>query len=882
MPSLTIRAQEKRPDELVITYHYERYQGDYEGFVIWSWTAGEEGKEYAFTEYDAFGGKAEVVYPTDGEYPEVGFLVKYRDWEAGEISEDRFLDLSRAVDGHLDVYILQDKEEVYYRKEDVKKEIRLLWARLDSFSEISVGLCRYGGGAEDSAPPFSVRDETGRKYRIEEEDFTASGSLLYGKLTIEALPDLHRCLYVACGEEEGTVHAAGVFDTKRFREEFCYEGNDLGAVWREGGVSFRLWAPTATAAETALYTQGTEGRCLGTWPMEKGEGGTWRLDLEGDYAGVYYTYLVEAEGESNEVADPYAAALGLNGERGMILDWESTRPETFYEEVTLEAGIADVPIVYEMSIRDFSKDSETDFTHPGTYPGAVEAGVRNAFGDQAGLDYLEELGITYVHLLPTQDSPEVDERNVEESYNWGYMTSHFFVPEGGYSTCPQEGETRVREFQEMVAAFHRRGIGVVMDVVYNHTAAVSDFEDIVPGYFYRKREDGSFSNGSGCGNELASERKMVRKLIVDSVCHWIENYHVDGFRFDLMGLLDLDTMNEIDRKARERNPSVLLYGEGWQGAESCYEGETGMSVNAWKMPGIGVFSNIYRRAGQKYVCGIFREANADGRMRSILPDIRFGIVGAVAHPSTQEVGRWTLSPRRCVNYVSCHDGYTLWDGIRLSTPGETEERQKRRNRFAASLTLTGQGIPFFQAGEEFLRSKTSEGDLTTASSNSYNAGDEINSLKWELVTQNRETVDYYKGLIAFRKAHGGLRLESGEEVEERLTFLEEIPDPALGYLVRERVSWWREDVICILHNPAPEELEAELPAGIWKVYVDAERAGTEALDTLWGAEGVRVEGISTLILIRAGLSGAGRTAVGILFLIVSVAGIGRRVYRKWK
>lgn len=880
LPSLFVQAQGRKAEELVVTYHYERYESDYEGFCIWSWIAGEEGKEYAFTQEDSFGSKVEITYPVEGEYPEVGFLVKYKDWEAGEIDVDRFLDLSQAVDGHLDVYILQNEEEVYYRKEDVAKEVRLLRAELDSFSEISISLYRYGGEKDDFSPVFSIQDETGREYRVEEEDFTSSGSLLQGKLTIEALPDLHRQLYILCGKEKEIVRAAGIFDTDTFEEEFCYEGNDLGAVWREGGVSFRLWAPTALAVEVALYTEGTQGRRLGTWPMEQGEGGTWHLDLEGDYAGIYYTYLVEVEGKVNEVADPYAAALGLNGERGMILDWGSVQPESFYEERTVEAGMADVPIVYEMSVRDFTMDQETDFKQRGTYPGAVEAGVKNAFGDKAGLDYLEELDITYVHLLPTQDSSAVDERDVEGSYNWGYMTSHFFVPEGGYSTCPEEGAVRVREYQEMVAAFHRRGIGVVMDVVYNHTADITDFENIVPGYFYRKWEDGSFSNGSACGNETANERKMVRKLIVDSVCHWIENYHVDGFRFDLMGLLDLDTMNEISRKARERNPSVLLYGEGWRGAESCYEGETGMSVNAWKMPGVGVFSNIYRRAGQKYVCGIFQETGGNGRLRSILPDIRFGIVGAVKHPATQEVGRWTITPRQCMNYVSCHDGYTLWDNIRISTPGEAEERQKRRNRFAASLTLTSQGIPFFQAGEEFLRSKTSDGNPDTANSNSYNAGDEINSMKWELVTENRETVDYYRGLIAFRKAHGGIRLENGREVEERLTFLEEIADPAMGYLVRDPVAWWREDVICILHNPAEQEMEAKLPLGIWSIYVDAKRAGTQPLETLWFSEKVRVEGISTLVLIRTGLSRAGWAAIGILLLAGMTAGIGWKKRRK--
>lgn len=855
--SLRVSAAPKKEQELVITFHYERYDGDYEGYHIWSWTDKEEGSEYDFSGEDEYGAWTQVHYSWQEELPQIGFLVKINDWEAGEVAADRFVDLSSVENGSLDVYILQNDTDVYYAKEDLPSGIRFLKTSLDSFTEVSFEIYLREGTGSQGIPEFSVIDEEGSVYEIADCQVSAEEKLISGSLIIEEVPDLHRNLYLICNGEKGIIHAGGVFDTPDFQERFCYAGADLGAVWNKEYTSFRLWAPTATKAEVVLYERGTGGEAFEICPMEESEGGTWYLKKDGDLDGVYYTYRVTVEGETREVTDPYARTCGLNGERGMILNAENTDPDSFYDENVQNAGISQMPILYEMSVRDFSMDRSASFSQRGTYAAAAQTGVTNTAQDAAGIDYLEELGITYVHLLPTQDSMEVDEEDVAGSYNWGYMTYNFFTPEGAYSTDPENGAVRVSEFKQMVSAFHRKGIGVVMDVVYNHTTWESGLESIVPGYYYRKNGDGSFSNGSGCGNEVASERGMARKLIVDSVCYWLEEYHVDGFRFDLMGLIDLDTMNEIQERASAIRSDVLLYGEGWTGGTSSYEGETGMSSNAQKMPGIGVFSNVYRRGIQKYVCGIFEEEQADGSMNSIVPAIRFGIVAATDNEATKSLGYWTLTPFQCINYASCHDGYTLWDLIRLSTPDETEEQQKRRKRLEAAVTLTAQGIPFFQSGEEFLRSKTKDGDISTANSNSYNAGDEINSLKWELVTQNSDMVEYYKGLIAFRKAHPGLRLETTQAVQEQLAFLDVVEEPAVGYIVREKLSWWREDRICVLHNPTEEEIAARLPLGIWKVYVDAEHAGTDVLSVIAGGTDVTVEGISALVLVSFGLSGAG-------------------------
>lgn len=858
---------------LTVTFHYDRWDEGYEGFHLWSWKDGEEGREYDFSGVDSYGAWVRVSYSDVSEDSQIGFLIKINNWEPGEVRTDRFLDLSRVQGRSLDVYILQEESEVYYTAAELPNNEQFVYAYLDSFSEISFQLMRSRAASE---PEFTVTDDSGKQYPVRVIQSETTGRLTTGTLSIDGISDLCRTLYLSCGGLMQTVRARAVFDTPEFQERFCYAGDDLGAVWTPEQTAFRLWAPTASAVEVLLYRHGTGGEPIQTWALEQSEGGTWYLELPGNFDQVYYTYRVTVEGVSQEVTDPYAKACGLNGQRGMVIDLSGTEPKSFYNETVRKAGISKTPIIWEMSVRDFSMDEDAGFANRGTYRAVAQSGVKNSAGDAVGIDYLEELGVTYVQIMPAQDSPEVDETDVAASYNWGYMTQHYFIPEGAYSVNPGSGSARIQEFKELVSALHQRGIGVIMDVVYNHTINGSALENIVPGYYYRLNEDGSFSNGSACGNELATERTMARKLMIDSACYWLEEYQVDGFRLDLMGLIDLETLQELRTQLTAIRPDVLLYGEGWTGGVSSYEGETGMSGNAIKMPGVGVFDNVYRRAVQKYVCGIFEEGRSDGENQSIAPQVCFGITAAVRHPIVQSMGRWTQTPAQCVNYASCHDGYTLWDLIRLSTPDETEELQRQRNRFTASVTLLAQGIPFFQSGEEFLRSKTIGDDLDTLPSNTYNAGDERNSLKWNLVSENRDVIDYYKGLIAFRRAHSGMQMDTAEEVQERLVFLN-VESPVIAYTIQEKGPWWKNTQVCVVHNPLDREVDIPLPEGTWKVYVQDKQAGTDILDTVDGTT-TDVAPVSTLVLVSASLSTAGWCV-----LVLGIAGLlGAMLLRRKK
>jgi len=852
-----------------VVFHYAREDRDYANCHIWSWTEDSEGQEYDFIGEDAYGAWAQVSFDALSETKQIGFLVKIGDWEAGEVSEDRFLDLSHVKDGKLDVYILQNDSNVYYAPEEIPQSIR---AFLDSFTEIRFEM--HWDGRGDVRDHLLLADDSGSSYPLEVLSINDQDHFVSGTVAVSGLSDLRKTLRLRCGELVAVVHPRGVFDDPEFQERCCYAGEDLGANWTETQTSFRLWAPTAAAVEVLLYRNGTDGDPFYRQAVERSEGGSWYCALNGDLDQVYYTYRINVEDKAYEVVDPYAKSCGSNGQRGMIFNPAASEPQSFYDEVIKAADLQETPIIYEMSIRDFSMDPNASFAHPGTYRAVVQKGVHNSAGDAAGIDYLEELGITYVHLMPAQDSPEVDERDPTATYNWGYMTKNFFTPEGAYSIDPENGAVRIEEFKKMVSGLHQRGIGVIMDVVYNHTAGESVFEQIVPGYYYRQNADGSFSNGSSCGNELATERIMVRKLIIDSVCYWLEEYHVDGFRFDLMGLMDLDTLQEIQKQAAAIRPDVLLYGEGWTGGKSCYEGKTGMSGNAAEMPGIAVFSNIYRGAVQQYMCGIFELRQSDGEMRDILPDIRFGVVAATENPATSKVGSWTLSPMQCVNYASCHDGYTLWDLIRLTNSDEPEDIHRQRKRFEASVTLMTQGIPFFMSGEEFLRSKTKNGDINSASHNSYNASDTVNCLRWDLVGQNADILSYYKGLIAFRKEHTGMWMRSTEDIQKNLRFLDSVDEPALGYIVREKTSWWQKSEVCVIHNPLDRETSVLLPSGSWKVNVRGGQAGTQELDRLDGNTNVSVAPISTLVLTRDSLSAAGWCAV----VIAIAAAFGAALY----
>ena len=631
-----------------------------------------------------------------------------------------------------------------------------------------------------------------------------------------------------------------LYSTHEFEEQYTYTGSDLGASWTPLKTTFRLWAPTAEEAVVNLYRSGDSNSDdrLDQLRMRRDVNGTWTAERVGDLNGVYYTYLVLADGRMTESCDPYARATGVNGHRAMVIDLSSTNPAGWSEDRDPNGGkpITDA-VIYELHVRDLSMHRSGRIRNRGKYLGLTELRHKTKGGAPTGLAHIKSLGITHLHLLPVYDFGFTDEGARRPQYNWGYDPVNFNVPEGSYSTDPHNGAVRVKEFKQMVKSLHDNGISVVMDVVYNHVydAGTFCFNTIVPGYFSRIDSDGNYSNGSCCGNDTASERSMVRKYIVDSVNYWADEYHIDGFRFDLVGLIDIQTVNEIIRTVHQKHPNVIFYGEGWTMNTTLTKPgyELAVQGNSGKLPGFSFFSDTIR----------------DLLRGSVFDNTSAGFVSG-AHVSPEQLedcfmGQpgWAAQPYQCVNYVSCHDNNTLFDRISLAAPEAPMDVRIRMNNLAAAFSILSQGVPFMQAGEELLRTKPAK--KGRFDHNSYRSPDRVNSLKWEDLDKPEyaETLEYYKGLIAFRKAHSCLRLQTREEVR-RSVHPVRYPNP---HTIAFRVES-REKELFILFNADTRDVTAPLPQGRWEIHIIDNAAGTASLGSASGS--IRVPPISTLVLSR--------------------------------
>ena len=458
--------------------------------------------------------------------------------------------------------------------------------------------------------------------------------------------------------------------------------------------------------------------------------------------------------------------------------------------------------------------------------------------------------MTHVQILPAFDFETVDEKNQKAQYNWGYDPDNYNVPEGSYAVSPYDGAVRIQEMKQMVLALHSRGIGVIMDVVFNHTYRRDDsnLQKIVPGYYYRSDETG-YTDGSGCGNEVASDRPMVQKLIVDSLIYWAKEYHIDGFRFDLMGVLDIDTMNVIAERLKEIRPDIYLYGEGWNGGPSSLaEEKRAFKASAKKMPGIGMFNDDIRDTikGSVFYDDHLGFVNGGTHLENAL---RYGITGAVAHPQVDYDAYgskpWAKEPGQSINYVSCHDNYTLWDKLSVSCPEASEGKKKAMNRLCAAIVFTSQGVPFIQAGEEFLRSKPLP-EKKGFAENSYNMPDEVNSIKWDNIHEYPDMIAYYKGLMELRKAHPVFRMQSEAEMTQNLCFLSDTPENVVAYLLKGKGADDTPENILVIFNGNDEEILYNLPEGKWKILVDDKTAGADGKKII--SEKADVEPLSALVL----------------------------------
>ena len=570
--------------------------------------------------------------------------------------------------------------------------------------------------------------------------------------------------------------------------------------------------------------------------------GTWIARKSGDLNGVYYTYLVERDGVTVDACDPYARTTGVNGRRAMILDPAATNPAGWEQDRNPQEGCRPVDaIVYELHLRDVSSDRSSGIVNKGKFLGLTQTGTKNAYGQPTGLDHIKKMGVTHVQLLPLYDFGSVDEADLEsKTYNWGYDPVNYNVPEGSYSTDPYHGEVRVREMKQMVKALHDAGLGVIMDVVYNHVydAGRFCFNRIVPGYFSRCDRYGRYSNGSGCGNDTASERAMVRKYIVDSVLYWAEEYHIDGFRFDLAGLLDVQTIREVMAAVHAVRPDVLFYGEGWHLDTHLTKRDVPLvnQSNAKLVPGFGFFNDTAR----------------DAIKGTVFDDEEAGYVSGAAGKEEQirhvfmGMNHWCSDPVQTVNYVSCHDNMALYDRLVLSAPNADDQALRRMNCLAAAVCLLSQGMPLMQAGEELLRSKPLPGG--GFDTNSYKSPDSTNSIKWNTLRKKeyRMVRDYYRGLIAFRKAHSALRRSSAREVLENILSVSGLPANVTAFQIRGGCPGEPSKAIFVVFNPNREAVNISLPHGKWNICIQDEVAGIKPLAAAQGE--IKVPAISAMAL----------------------------------
>ncbi len=633
-----------------------------------------------------------------------------------------------------------------------------------------------------------------------------------------------------------------------------YYGSDLELVYTPEQSVFTLWAPSADRVRLNLYASGEEGDPEEHVEMEKAGYGTWRIHIDRDLKGSFYTFQIEKNGKwLNETPGIWAKAVGINGNRAAVIDWNETNPDGWKSDRSPELKMYSDIILYELHHRDFSIAPDSGIENKGKFLALTETGTKTPEGEATGLDHLKELGVTHIHILPSFDFATVDETRLDENrYNWGYDPKNYNVPDGSYSTDPANPVVRIREFKEMVKSLHQNGFRIVLDVVYNHTASTdhSNFDLTVPGYFYRQNADGSYSNASGCGNETASEREMVRHYIIESIKFWAREYHIDGFRFDLMGIHDIETMNRLRSELLEIDPTIFVYGEGWVAADSPLPFEQrAVKENVGQMEGIGVFNDEFRDGLKGSTFDEQEPGYASGNINGHFEPVKYGIVGGTDHPQVDYGGLlycnapYAGAPSQMINFVSCHDGYTLVDKLKLSVQGDhATDELIPIDKLVHTVLLTAQGIPFIRSGEEIMQDKQGE-------PNSYKSPDSINRIDWSLKAKNREVFDFIRGLIALRKAHPAFRIPTVEGLQQWLRFMDTGDSGVIAYTLGEYANndEWKE--ILVAYNGNRHEAEIGIPEGEWNVVCRNGQIDPEGKDRLPGGS-VKIAASSALILYR--------------------------------
>ncbi len=664
-------------------------------------------------------------------------------------------------------------------------------------------------------------------------------------------------LVLSAAFASAVVASAQSQNTPRYMEsEYAswpvYRGPDLELSLDATGTYFTLWSPKAESAEVIIYDTDRNTAPVQILQMKPSDNGTWRVAVPEMLYGKFYTFRVTVGGKKlAETPGVWAKAVGTNGERAAIIDFATTNPEDWAADKGPELKNITDAVIYEMHHRDFSVHPSSGIVHKGKFLALTEPETRSTLGDATGIEHLKELGITHVHILPSYDYNSVDESNLPSNqYNWGYDPFNYNVPEGSYSTNPADPAVRIREMKEMIKALHDAGIGVVMDVVYNHTANNDDsnFSLTAPGYYYRHRPDGSYSDASGCGNETASDRAQMRDFIVNSVKYWAQEYHIDGFRFDLMAIHDIETMNKVAAELKRINPSIFVYGEGWTAGDSPLPVEQrALKENVDKMTGIAVFSDDIRDAVKGHYSDAGDRGFATGKPGNA-ETVKIGIVASTAHPQVDYAKGnnskfpYAGAPTEIINYVSCHDDLTLTDKLAASMPGSTEAARQRAARLAQTIVFTSQGTPFMFAGEEVFRDKKGV-------HNSYKSPDSVNAIDWTLKNKNADQFNYYRELIKLRKAHPAFRMTTAREIAKNIVFDKVTSPNVISYSIKNHANGdeWKE--IKLVFNGSESPFVAKVPKGDWIVVARDGQIKADGLTTSKGGT-IVVEPTSALILAR--------------------------------
>lgn len=809
-----------------VTVHYHRFDEAYEGWNLWIWPEGKDGKGYEFTDQDDYGMYGTFQINSVSDVNRIGFLLRRSEdgnaWAEKELGDRYFKNHEEITD----IYLVEGDETVYFTEDAVDLSPKLQAAFLDDLNKITL----YSNFPMDiSKDEVSIhrKNDTVAVQSIQREGAKAT-------LVTEKNLQLSEKYTVSIeGYNDQSLELRRVFDTEAFNQLYYYEGNDLGATYTKKYTTFKVWAPTADQMDLILYNDQV-------YSMTKEEKGVWSVKVQGDLHNKLYNYQIVLDGKKDVVVDPYAKGVGINGKKGAIIDFDRLDPEGWNEFYKTNFSKDTDAIMYELHIRDLSIHEDSGIENKGKFLGVSEVGTKNSAGNFTGLSYIKDLGVTHIQLMPVYDFKTIDERNSEDQYNWGYDPQNYNALEGSYSTDPANPSVRIKEFKQMIHAIHNQGLRVTMDVVYNHVydAHTMSFERLVPGYFFRKNKDNSFANGSGCGNETASDRPMMRKFMVDSIEFLTKEYNLDGFRFDLMGLHDVKTMNAIREKLDSIDPSITLIGEGWNMGNNLIPNQKANQLQAEKMADIAHFNDTIRD-GLK---GSVFEAEEKGFVNGNYPkgiEVKRGIVGGIKYNGLI-YGWGDIEPNQSVTYVEAHDNNTLYDKLLLTNPEADVETIEKMHTLADSIILTSQGIPFIHAGQEFMRTK--DGD-----ENSYKSSDQINQLDWQRKDEYDHLVDYFRGMIILRKNHPAFRMPTKDLIKKHLAFIQSDSN-VIAYHLKDHANNDEWSDIVVIHNAARENKNIPLPEkGLWNVVVDGSNAGVETLEQVTG-ESVEVEALTTKVL----------------------------------